>query len=268
LYDQSIKTNYFFQVDKSYQTRRTRFDSLISWQIPHNRIQVMENNKIGQGSFGSVYKATDANHGLVAVKYLSSKTNKDLFYEFKNEVTILQSTEHQNILTFIGCLLNNRLAIVTEWCPGSSLYNHIHNYPDYDLWTQCEIVDIAKQIATGMEYLHMRNIIHCDLKSNNIFLVPLSASNNSANSNNDSQNEMTTSMERINNNTSGALAKLLKWKVKIGDFGVAKVKSVYEQEQTKNLKLDGSILWMVGFDFEHHLLVYTYFRKFSSHRKL
>jgi serine/threonine protein kinase len=235
----------FHKVEKNI--RRTRFDSLISWQIPHNRIQVMENNKIGQGSFGTVYKATDSNHGLVAVKYLSNKTNKDHFSEFKNEVMILQSTEHENILTFIGCLLNNRLAIVTEWCPGSSLYNHIHNYPDYDLWTQCEIVDIAKQIATGMEYLHMRNIIHCDLKSNNIFLVPRSPTDNLANSSDTCvQNEISNNSERTSSPNS-ALNQLLKWKVKIGDFGVAKVKSVYEQEQTKNMKLDGSILWMVRF---------------------
>jgi serine/threonine protein kinase len=210
----------------------------------------MENNKIGQGSFGTVYKATDANHGLVAVKYLSSKTNKDHFNEFKNEVTILQSTEHENILTFIGCLLNNRLAIVTEWCPGSSLYNHIHNYPGYDLWQMSEIVDISKQIATGMEYLHARNIIHCDLKSNNIFLVPiLPAASPTAANDSFMQNEMgnySAEQQRIVSPTS----QLLKWKVKIGDFGVAKVKSVYEQEPVKNLKLDGSLLWMVFISFQ------------------
>ena len=191
-------------------------------------------------------------HGAVAVKYLSNKTNRDHFNEFKNEVTILQSTEHENILTFIGCLLNDRLAIVTEWCPGSSLYNHIHNYNNYDLWNMYEILDISKQVAAGMEYLHARQIIHCDLKSNNIFLVPLPTSPNTLSHLMHIENGKTdmgsgSSSSFANSN----LNKTLKWKVKIGDFGVAKVKSVYEQDQVKNFKLDGSILWMVIFAFSY-----------------
>lgn len=175
----------------------------------------------------------DSQHGLVAIKYLSNKANPNKINEFKNEVTILQSTEHENILTFIGCLLDDRLAIVTEWCQGSSLYNHIHIRALVDEWPINQIVDVATQVATGMEYLHSRNIIHCDLKSNNIFLVPINNPKLSA--------VAATAASSITDNSYNP-----KWKVKIGDFGVAKVKSAYENsEKEKCFKLDGSILWMV-----------------------
>jgi serine/threonine protein kinase len=218
-------------LDTNNRAKRNRLDSLRSWQIPTQRIQVNVNDRIGQGSFGTVYKGNDLQNGVVAVKFLSNVSSKDCFDEFKNEVLILQTTEHENVLTFIGCLLNENLAIVTEWCPGSSLYNHIHNYSGYDDWKMLEIIDIAKQVAAGMEYLHNRNIIHCDLKSNNIFLVPLTTSTNS--------NGVVASSSSSNNSNCE-----LKWRVKIGDFGVAKVKSAYEQQKAKRAKLDGSILWM------------------------
>ncbi|KAI6229635.1 Non-specific serine/threonine protein kinase [Aphelenchoides besseyi] len=175
------------------------------WEIPPGSVTCSV--EIGHGSFGTVYKAQY--YGPVAVKKLNiSNPGADLLAAFKNEVTVLKKARHGNVLNFFGVIREPEFAIVTQWCQGSSLYRHIHvNEPrvEFDMHT---VLEICKQIAQGMCYLHSKNVIHRDLKSNNIFLA-----------------EGTT--------------------VKIGDFGLATVKSrANEDLNLQNPNPTGSILWM------------------------
>ena len=144
-------------------------------------------------------------HGPVAVKTLNVKTpNPTQLQEFKNEVSMLKKTRHCNILMFMGIVTKPALAIVTQWCEASSLYKHIHvSETKFNLNT---VIDIGRQVAQGMDYLHAKNIIHRDLKSHNIFLH-----------------------EDLS--------------VKIGDFGLATAKARWAGEK-KVIQPTGSILWM------------------------
>ncbi len=207
----------------------SRRDSFNTWEIPSNQINIDMNRKVGSGSFGVVHQGTTFYHGVVAIKFLNVQNpTPSQSHAFRNEVAILKSTRHDNILLFIGCILKPYLAIVTEWCPGSSLYKHIH--VEEECWEMNQLVDIAKQTATGMEYLHARDILHRDMKSNNIFLIPKETYNPIFNQyyNQNYQNEMTDDM----------------WTVKIGDFGLATVKSTWTQTSAKTNQPTGSILWM------------------------
>ncbi|XP_052861890.1 raf homolog serine/threonine-protein kinase Raf [Anopheles cruzii] len=172
-----------------------------NWNIQAEEILIGQ--RIGSGSFGTVYKAHW--HGSVAVKTLNVKTPSPAQLQaFKNEVAMLKKTRHCNILLFMGCVSKPSLAIVTQWCEGSSLYKHIHvNETKFKLNT---LIDIARQAAQGMDYLHAKNIIHRDLKSNNIFLHD-------------------------------------DFSVKIGDFGLATAKVRWSGSQQSN-QPTGSILWM------------------------
>lgn len=158
--------------------------------------------RIGSGSFGTVYRAHW--HGPVAVKILKVKTPSPAHLQaFKNEVAMLKKTRHCNILLFMGCVSKPSLAIVTQWCDGSTLYKHIHVIETkFKLNT---LIDIARQVAQGMDYLHAKNIIHRDLKSNNIFLHE-------------------------------------DWSVKIGDFGLATAKARWTGERQAN-NPTGSLFW-------------------------
>lgn len=145
---------------------------------------------------------------------------------------------HDNVLSFIGCILKPYLAIVTEWCPGSSLYKHIHVEEEH--WDMNQLVDIAKQTATGMEYLHAKDILHRDLKSNNIFLIPKQSYQARYKNHNQyyNQNHYQNGVNKFANESIDD-----KWTVKIGDFGLATVKSTYTQTAKTN-QPTGSILWM------------------------
>lgn len=119
---------------------------------------------IGQGSFATVYKGSW--HGPVALKELKVKDPSPAqLQDFKNEVVVLKKIRHANVLLFLGYTLTPRLTIVTQWCKGRSLYKHLHVEERVD-FTNNEIKNIALGVAQGMDYLHAKNIIHRDLKSN------------------------------------------------------------------------------------------------------
>jgi len=96
-------------------------ETIEDWQVPARDILV--NKKyIGQGSFGTVYRGYW--HGPVAVKTLNVKNpSPEQIKAFRNEVALLRKTRHANILLFMGCVSSKEiLAIITQWCEGSSLH--------------------------------------------------------------------------------------------------------------------------------------------------
>ncbi|VDP89573.1 unnamed protein product [Echinostoma caproni] len=129
--------------------------------------EITKGPRIGSGSFGTVFKGYW--HGDVAIKELNvTDPTPQQLKAFKNEVNVLRKTRHVNILLFMGCVSKPSLAIITQWCEGSSLYKHLHVLERrFDV---TELVNIARQTSQGMDYLHAKNIIHRDLKSSNIFL--------------------------------------------------------------------------------------------------
>jgi len=206
-----------------------RRDSL-TWEIPYAQIKET-GPKVGSGSFGTVHQATALYHDKVAIKFLNVQNPSPAQSDaFRNEVAVLKATRHDNVLLFIGCISNPCLAIVTEWCEGSSLYKHIHVAEEH--WNMYTLIDIAKQTSVGMEYLHAKRILHRDLKSNNIFLVPYEKHSHPPNN----------SIKKLQreNSIDERDKQVDRWKVKIGDFGLATVKG----KGTESKNPTGSILWM------------------------
>uniref|UniRef100_A0A673ZH75 RAF proto-oncogene serine/threonine-protein kinase n=1 Tax=Salmo trutta TaxID=8032 RepID=A0A673ZH75_SALTR len=191
-----------FNTQEKHKIRpRDKRDSSYYWEIEAS--EVVLHSRIGSGSFGTVYKGKW--HGDVAVKILKViDPTPEQFQAFRNEVAVLRKTRHVNILLFMGYMTEDNLAIVTQWCEGSSLYKHLH-VQETNL-QMFQLIDIARQTAQGMDYLHAKNIIHRDMKSNNIFL-----------------HEGLT--------------------VKIGDFGLATVKARWSGSHQVE-QPSGSILWM------------------------
>uniref|UniRef100_A0A6B0VE60 non-specific serine/threonine protein kinase n=1 Tax=Ixodes ricinus TaxID=34613 RepID=A0A6B0VE60_IXORI len=182
------------------QQKPTR-ESIEDWEILPD--EILTGPRIGSGSFGTVYRGHW--HGHVALKKLNvTNPTPAQLQAFKNEVSVLRKTRHVSIILFMGCVSRPQLTIVTQWCEGSSLYKHLHVLESK--FEMLQVIDIARQTAQGMDYLHAKNIIHRDLKTNNIFL----------------HDDLT---------------------VKIGDFGLATVKARWSGSQPFS-QPTGSILWM------------------------
>lgn len=123
-------------------------EAIEDWEIPAKDILLYKKN-IGQGSFGTVYRGYW--HGPVAVKTLNVKNpSPEQIQAFRNEVALLRKTRHVNILLFMGCVSTKKiLAIITQWCEGSSLHKHIH--VDESKFELLNTIEIARQTSQGME---------------------------------------------------------------------------------------------------------------------
>ncbi|GLT48442.1 hypothetical protein SLA2020_220670 [Shorea laevis] len=132
-----------------------------------------DENKLGEGGFGPVYKGTLTDGKEIAVKRLSRTSGQGLL-EFKNEVMLIARLQHRNLVRLLGwCVEDNETLLVYEYMPNRSLDVFLFDSRtsvqlDWPRW-----FSIIIGIARGIMYLHEDSrlkIIHRDLKASNILL--------------------------------------------------------------------------------------------------
>uniref|UniRef100_A0A1J3DMR2 non-specific serine/threonine protein kinase n=1 Tax=Noccaea caerulescens TaxID=107243 RepID=A0A1J3DMR2_NOCCA len=131
-----------------------------------------DENLLGEGGFGRVYKGVLPDGRVVAVKQLKIGGGQG-DREFKAEVETISRVHHRNLLSLVGyCISENRRLLIYDYVPNNNLYFHLHaaGTPGLDWATR---VKIAAGAARGLAYLHEDchpRIIHRDIKSSNILL--------------------------------------------------------------------------------------------------
>ncbi|KAK5097365.1 Protein kinase [Exophiala xenobiotica] len=141
--------------------------------------------KIGQGASGSVYVArvkesssspiareiyrTHGPKGQVAIKQmdLRNQPRKELIV---NEIIVMKDSKHPNIVNFLDSFLQeqtNELWVVMEFMEGGALTDIIDNNP---VITEDQISTICYETCKGLAHLHSQDIIHRDIKSDNVLL--------------------------------------------------------------------------------------------------
>jgi calcium-dependent protein kinase len=124
-------------------------------------------NSIGQGSFGNVYLAENIySKEKVAIKKLYKTLDITTESEIINEIEILKKLNHPNIVKVLEFYKTDQAYyIVSEYCNGGELFNKAESH-----LSERQICVIFKQILSGLYYLHSKNIVHRDLKLENILI--------------------------------------------------------------------------------------------------
>ncbi|KAD2803940.1 hypothetical protein E3N88_37317 [Mikania micrantha] len=132
-----------------------------------------EANKLGQGGFGTVYKGVLSDGREIAVKRLFFN-NKFRAADFYNEVNMISSVEHKNLVRLLGCSCSGPESIlVYEYLPNMSLDLFIFDEIQGRKLSWEKRFEIIIGVAEGLVYLHENTksrIIHRDIKASNILL--------------------------------------------------------------------------------------------------
>ncbi|OVA16198.1 Protein kinase domain [Macleaya cordata] len=136
-----------------------------------------EENILGRGGFGTVYKGELDDGTRIAVKRMEGgvMSGKGLT-EFMSEIAVLTKVRHRHLVALLGyCLDGNERLLVYEYMPQGTLSQHLFNWNEGGFkpldWTKR--LTIALDVARGVEYLHglaQQSFIHRDLKPSNILL--------------------------------------------------------------------------------------------------
>jgi calcium-dependent protein kinase len=126
---------------------------------------------LGKGTFGSVFLASNTAHKdlKMAIKTISKKKLTDeMLAKIKDEIKIVQILDHPNIVKYLETFENDKyIYLVMEYLEGGELFDRIDNDPN-KVMVESEAVKILKKIFHAVNHCHSYDIIHRDLKMENI----------------------------------------------------------------------------------------------------
>lgn len=217
-----------FKYQKLSKLNNTFINNSNKYRTNFNQIKLL-----GQGGYGSVYKVF---HKYEKKFYAIKKVfiTKDVVeenYDIFREVQIYSELTNDHIVRYYGSWIDIDIPSIIEYneeiknnlefekidylCPilfiqmelcDFTLGDYLMTWGEFD--TIDNKIDILIQIIKGLEYIHSKNIIHRDIKPDNIFLI----------SNKEEKQE-----------------KQEKYTVKIGDFGLCKKYSRFENKKENNI---------------------------------
>lgn len=139
--------------------------AVVSIGNPKDRYTLI--SQIGQGASGSVMTAIDNDtEMLVAIKQmnLAQQSKKEFIL---NEILVMRENRHPNVVNYLDSyLIDNELWVVMEYLQGGCLTDIVID----TRMEEYQIATVCREVLQALEFLHMNQVIHRDIKSDNILL--------------------------------------------------------------------------------------------------
>ncbi|KAJ7781240.1 STE STE20 YSK protein kinase [Mycena metata] len=124
--------------------------------------------KLGTGSFGTVYKAMhNDTKQIVAIKQIDLEDSDDDISEIQQEIASLAQCDSEYVTRYYGSfVVAYKLWIVMEYLAGGSCLDLLKP----GIFSEAHIAVICRELLLGLDYLHTEGTIHRDIKAANILL--------------------------------------------------------------------------------------------------
>ncbi|GAA6006096.1 hypothetical protein JCM10207_000521 [Rhodosporidiobolus poonsookiae] len=145
---------------------------LASSSLSNISIRWQQGKFIGGGTFGNVYLAVNLDSGeelaVKEIRFQDLQSAPHLVKTIRDEMKVMEMLRHDNIVQYYGIEVHrDKVYIFEEYCPGGSLANLLEHGRIED---EIIIQIYALQMLSGLIYLHSQNVVHRDIKPDNILL--------------------------------------------------------------------------------------------------
>ncbi|XP_044727455.1 probable serine/threonine-protein kinase fhkE [Chrysoperla carnea] len=127
-------------------------------------------SEIGRGKFGTVYKCREKSTGLtLAAKFVPVPRREDR-RNVEREVEIMRQLQHPRLIQLYDAFDNGKvMCVVLELIEGGELFERVID--DDFILTEKSCTVFMRQICEGIEFIHKQNILHLDMKPENILCL-------------------------------------------------------------------------------------------------
>jgi tRNA A-37 threonylcarbamoyl transferase component Bud32 len=158
-----------------------QFSKMKTFSDQHDQIYKVINNyvlldEIGQGTQGIVYLSFDektcVEYAIKEVININKLKLTNKYENLKREIAIMKNANHENIVKLYDVIEDKNgksIYMVMQYIEGGSILKKI-NERKYQTLPLEKVIFYVKQLISGLSYLHYNNIIHHDIKPENILL--------------------------------------------------------------------------------------------------
>jgi serine/threonine protein kinase len=128
--------------------------------------------RLGSGGVGAVYRALAPTGEIVAVKVLNAATKDDneARRRFRREFEVARKLVHPHLVRYLDFGTDGgQPYIAMEYVEGVSLWDHVRRQGPMP---EAAVARVAQQIGSALDAAHGKNVMHRDVKPNNVLLTP------------------------------------------------------------------------------------------------
>jgi serine/threonine-protein kinase len=125
--------------------------------------------KIRDGTVGTVWRATNSSRQVFAIKQMSAKNaaESDKVRQFEKEASLTQRLSHRNIIKVHEALASTPPAFVMEYFESENLKYSLWNLPERIVKYEFKIL---RQVADALSFVHEQGVVHKDIKPENVLV--------------------------------------------------------------------------------------------------
>ncbi|KAK9976742.1 hypothetical protein ABG768_021945, partial [Culter alburnus] len=131
--------------------------------------------ELGQGISGRAFLVKNPDEDSLVVKEIYYRDNVNFNLEaVKNEINVLKNLHHGYVVGYEDSFEDRESGffyIVSEYCAGGDLFKKMQTQNKKGFFEEQQILDWFVQICLALQYLHENNVLHRDIKPQNVFLT-------------------------------------------------------------------------------------------------